>query len=166
VVLCACDGDDAGADALTCAEGDREIGEELQRRWSGTACTAHDECTARAPSVECPGDRARYTWCALAVHFDDSARLQATLDGVLEDLCPRIPRDCIGGASCAARVPRCVGGRCAQVDPIEQCVAECNACDVLSTCEGHCPAHHECILAAESCEATVECVSGPRADAG
>ena len=166
LLLVACDGGPTDGDRLSCEDGDLALGEELGRRSVGTTCTTHADCTQVALEPHCPDDGARYSWCPWAAHTDDAAGLQSELTAVLRDLCPRIPADCRGGASCAETVPACVDGQCRSVDPIAQCIADCNACDVLSTCEGHCPARHECILAAESCDAIVRCVSGPAPDGG
>lgn len=160
LALAACDGGSGDADLLTCEEGDRELGEELAHRWTGTSCATHADCTLVGLEPHCP-DGAQYTWCPYAVHTDDLTELRAALTDVLADLCPRIPADCRGGASCAAYVPACVDGQCRSVDPITQCIEDCNACGVIAPCDGHCSAHHECILAADSCDAIVTCVSGP-----
>jgi hypothetical protein len=52
-----------------------------------------------------------------------------------------------------------VGG-CASDDGAD-CVSACSDCLDAAACEGHCVAHEQCVLAARTCSAVIDCVSGP-----
>lgn len=157
---------DAGS-LLRCDEGDIELSTTFYERWDPpSACASHDECELALTSVECPGDGARFSWCPTAVHRDDAASLQATLTEVLEEVCPRIPPSCRGGALCLSTVARCVGSRCVAVDASAACVEACSECLTRDSCLGHCGPHQACIVDAVGCDAIRTCVSGPPPDAG
>ncbi len=97
---------------LTCEEGDLAISRELTERWTPSECASDADCVLYLADVRCPDGGAQYSWCELAVHRDEAGALQAALDGALAEVCPRIPSECRGGASCAPVVARCVEAHC------------------------------------------------------
>jgi hypothetical protein len=65
---------------------------------------------------------------------------------------------CVGLVMLLCGVPG-VGG-CAS-DGDADCVHACGDCLDPAACEGHCVTHEQCILAADTCDDVIDCVSGP-----
>lgn len=164
LLLAGCDPTDV---RLTCEAGDQELSEALAARFDApSACASDDECTLVTLDLQCPDDGARFEQCPYAVHMGDGAAHDAARTGALEQVCPRIPSDCVGGASCAETVARCVAARCVAIEASAACADRCAECLDDGSCEGHCEVHLDCLLAAEGCDAMRACVSGPSPDAG
>lgn len=152
---------DDGGGPLTCMEADLELGTHLSGSWTDSrSCTADSDCVAHTFTFECPSG-ATLSQCASGVHRDSVADFTAAIDATEAAVCPRVPADCRGGASCAPVDPACVDGTCTTrvrapvtcgattCNETEICVYPCR-CGIMPICEPN-PSGEPCAAGTVAC---------------